>query len=66
MVGVSTQQSPQSGAVLVLAYLVASWKGEPVAATDAMALGFFSKAARPPLAFQAHRELLAVYDARDA
>jgi ADP-ribose pyrophosphatase YjhB (NUDIX family) len=64
LVAISTQQSKWSGAVMVIAYLVHEWSGTPVAATDAMDFGFFSRDARPPLAFQAHRELLAEYDAR--
>ncbi len=30
-----------------------------------MALGFFAKGGRPPLAFSVHRELLEIYDALD-
>lgn len=63
LIGASTQPSRLSGAVVVMAYLVEEWHGEPVPDTDAMALGFFARDRRPPLAFQAHRELLALYDA---
>ena len=66
LIGASTQTSRLSGAVTVLGYIVASWEGEPVAQSDAMDLGFFSKEARPPLAFQAHRELMAIFDSLDA
>jgi ADP-ribose pyrophosphatase YjhB (NUDIX family) len=63
LIGANTQLSRLSGAVVVMAYLVDEWEGEPVAATDAMALDFFPRDGRPPIAFQAHRELLALYDA---
>ncbi|MBI4556364.1 MAG: NUDIX domain-containing protein [Candidatus Hydrogenedentes bacterium] len=63
LIGASTQQSRYSGAVTVLGYLVEGWQGEPVPKTDAMALDFFDHQSRPPLAFQAHRELLATFDA---
>ncbi len=60
--GASTQQSPISGAVTVLGYYVPAWTGAPAARSDAMDAGFFGRDARPELAFQAHRELLAMYD----
>lgn len=63
LIGANTQLSRLSGAVVVMAYEVERWHGEPVADTDAMAVGFFARHARPPIAFQAHRELLAIYDA---
>jgi ADP-ribose pyrophosphatase YjhB (NUDIX family) len=63
LIGVSTQQSRLSGAVMVLGYEALAWEGEPSPDSDAMALQFFKRDERPPLAFQAHRELLALYDA---
>lgn len=63
LLGVSTQPSKMTGAVMVLGYRVLAWEGEPEARSDALAFGFFSKAERPPLAFQAHRDLLAIFDA---
>lgn len=66
LLGVSTQPSQSAGAVTVLGYLAGSWAGEPEAASDAMAFGFFNAASRPPLAFQVHRELMAIYDAHHA
>ncbi|MDX9971452.1 MAG: NUDIX hydrolase [FCB group bacterium] len=63
LIGANTQLSRLSGAVVVMAYLVEKWEGDPVPATDAMALGFFPRDRRPPIAFQAHRELIALYDA---
>lgn len=63
LIGTNTQPSRLSGAVVVMAYLVEEWEGDPAPATDAMALGFFPRDRRPPIAFQAHRELLALYDA---
>ncbi len=62
LLGTNAQMS-RFGAVLVIAYAVDSWEGEIVAATDAMDAGFFAKASRPELAFQAHRDLLARFDA---
>jgi 8-oxo-dGTP diphosphatase len=62
LIGANTQQSPYAGAVLVLGYLVEEWSGEPVAATDAMAAGFFERNQRPELAFQVHKELLLLFD----
>ncbi|MBI2425103.1 MAG: NUDIX hydrolase [Candidatus Hydrogenedentes bacterium] len=64
--GVSTRQSPVSGAVMVLGYIVDEWEGEEQMApdSDAMSLKFCARAERPPLAFHVHRELLALYDAQ--
>ncbi len=66
LVGVSTKQSRISGAVMVLGYEALAWEGEPSPDSDAMALQFFAPDERPPLAFEAHRELLALYDTRTA
>jgi len=67
LIGASTQPSQLSGAVTVLGYVIDSWEGEPRPASDALAAAFFVAAERPPLAFLAHRELMAIYDAlRDA
>ncbi len=51
---------------MVLGYVVDEWEGEETmcADSDALSLQFFAKAARPPLAFHVHRELLALYDAQ--
>ena len=65
LIGSITHPSPFTGSVVVLAYEVASWEGEAVAATDAMDVGFYPRDARPPIAFQAHLDLLALYDARE-
>ena len=64
LLGVSTQQSPLSGAVMVLGYVVDAWENEENMRpdTDAMELCFFSRAARPPLPFRSHRELLQLFD----
>jgi ADP-ribose pyrophosphatase YjhB (NUDIX family) len=48
LLGASTQPSRLTGAVVVMAYVIEEWEGEPVAATDAMAFGFFPRYARPP------------------
>jgi len=65
LIGVSTQQSPTTGAVMVLGYLVVDWDGEETMRpdTDADALQFFRKEERPPVPFAAHRDLLALFDA---
>lgn len=64
LVGVATRQSRTAGGLIVIAYAISEWVGDPVPDTDAMALGFFAKHERPPIAFDAHEELLALYDAR--
>jgi hypothetical protein len=61
--GVSTKQSPYSGSIVVLGYVVDAWEGEPHADTDAMDLRFFRPDERPDLPFMVHRELLEIYDA---
>lgn len=62
LIGANTQLSRLSGAVVVMAYEILEWQGDPIADTDAMAVGFFPREGRPPIAFDAHRELLAIYD----
>lgn len=64
LLGVSTRQSPISGAIMVLGYVVEDWEGEDEMRpdSDALALGFFARGARPELSFSVHRELLALYD----
>jgi len=66
LIGVSTKQSPVSGAIMVLGYVVHEWEGEDEMQpdSDALALQFFSREERPALPFSVHRELLAIYDAR--
>lgn len=63
LVGVATRHSAIVGGLVVIGYAVDAWEGEPVPDTDAMALGFFGKDERPPLAFDVHEELIALYDA---
>ena len=60
--GAATRSSRQRGGVIVLGYRVETWKGEMVAAMDAMDLGFFTPGNRPGLAFEVHMELLETYD----
>jgi ADP-ribose pyrophosphatase YjhB (NUDIX family) len=62
LIGANTQQSRLSGAVTVLGYVVESWEGEIRPGSDAAELAFFPKTERPQLAFEAHRELLALFD----
>ncbi|HOJ32519.1 MAG TPA: NUDIX domain-containing protein [Candidatus Hydrogenedentes bacterium] len=62
LVGTNTQNSKYSGTVIILAYYVEEWDGIPRPHSDALQLGFFAPNERPPLAFQAHRELLAAFD----
>lgn len=64
LLGVSTKQSPVSGAVLVLGYLVDEWTGELQPDSDAMDLRFFRRHERPQIPFSVHRELLELYDAQ--
>ena len=63
LVGVSTQPSQLYGAVTVLGYSVEEWEGAPAAGSDALALEFFAREDRPDLPFEAHRELLSLFDA---
>jgi 8-oxo-dGTP diphosphatase len=63
LLGVATRQSPMSGAVLVLGYLIDEYEGELQPDSDAMDLRFFTRDERPPVPFSAHRELLDLYDA---
>lgn len=64
LVGVSTKQSPLSGAIMVLGYLVVDWEGELTPATDVSDLRFYALEERPELPFAAHRDLVALFDAR--
>tara|TARA_R110001592_G_scaffold49259_3_gene153879 strand:+ start:549 stop:923 length:375 start_codon:yes stop_codon:yes gene_type:complete len=66
LLGVSTKQSPNVGAVMVLGFIISDWSGEEDMRpdTDAMEVRFFPKLSRPPMPFSVHRELLAVYDSR--
>lgn len=61
LLGVSTQQSRFYGAVTVLGYTVDEFHGELQANSDVMALSFFPNNALPPLPFQAHRDMLALF-----
>ncbi|MCX5769878.1 MAG: NUDIX hydrolase [Candidatus Hydrogenedentes bacterium] len=62
LVGVSTQQSRFYGAVTVLGYYVGEWSGTLQPCSDVLDLRFFSRENRPPMPFQAHRELVAMFD----
>lgn len=63
LIGVSSQQSELTGAVIVHGYHVEHWEGEPRAGSDVMALEFFPPETLPRLAFRAHRELHAIFEA---
>lgn len=63
LLGVSTHPSPDTGAVVVLGYLVETWHGTLRPASDVSSVSFFSRAERPPLAFHAHRHIMALFDA---
>jgi ADP-ribose pyrophosphatase YjhB (NUDIX family) len=63
LIGASTQPSKLSGAVVVMGYVIDDWEGEPSARSDISEARFFAHSGRPPLAFLAHRELVAIYDA---
>lgn len=68
LLGVSTKQSPISGAILVLGYVIDEWEGEEDMRpdTDAMALRFYRREERPPVPFRVHQELLEIYDRLEA
>jgi ADP-ribose pyrophosphatase YjhB (NUDIX family) len=63
LLGVSTRQSPISGAVLVLGYVVDEWDGEEDMRpdSDASELAFYARPRWPVLAFSVHRDLLEQY-----
>ncbi|HIJ75029.1 MAG TPA: NUDIX hydrolase [Candidatus Hydrogenedentes bacterium] len=63
LIGVSTTSSRLSGSVIVLGYHIREWQGDPAPASDVTAVDFFGREERPPLAFAAHRELTALFDA---
>jgi len=63
LIGVSTGPSKLSGSVMVLGYAIERWEGILQADTDAKDAQFFSKDEQPPLAFQVHQDLLALYEA---
>ncbi len=64
LLGVRGKPHRDAGGVIVIGYTVAKWEGTPAAATDAMDAQFFPHHNRPPLAFDAHQELLDLYDAK--
>ncbi len=66
LIGASTQPSQLSGAVVVMGYVIEEWDGEPLARSDVSEARFFTRPQRPPLAFQAHRDLVAIYDALES
>lgn len=63
LLGVSSRQSPISGAVMVLGYVIDDWEGEADMRpdSDASDLEFLAPPDWPSLAFSVHRELLALY-----
>lgn len=63
LIGASTQLSLYNGAVVVMGYVIEEWEGTVRAMSDVLEAEFFAPRDRPPLAFQAHRDLLAAYDA---
>ncbi len=62
LVGVSTKQSPASGAILLLGFLAEGWQGELRAAGDVHSLRFFTRETRPKLCFPVHQEIIHLYD----
>jgi len=62
LVGVTTKGHKHSGGIIVMGYVVDEWEGDPKPDTDAMDLGFFAPHERPPMAFDAHEELLCIFD----
>ena len=63
LIGVSSQDSPYTGAVVVLGYVIEQWDGELRPGSDVTAVRFFPRAQLPRLPFRAHRELYAIFDA---
>lgn len=62
LLGVSTSRNRNNNGVLVLGYLVEEWWGRITPDSDVSDLRFFSREERPPVPFEAHRELLSLYD----
>ena len=62
LIGVSASHSPLNGGILVLGYLVEEWHGRLSPDSDVSDLRFYRRDERPPVPFEAHRELLALYD----
>lgn len=62
LLGVSTSRNRNNNGVLVLGYLVEEWQGDLTPDSDVSDLRFFSREERPPIPFEAHRELIALYD----
>ena len=62
LLGVSVSQSADTGSVLVIGYCIKNWTGTLCPDSDASDLRFISRDERPEVPFQAHRELLALYD----
>lgn len=63
LAGVYGSMSGERRHVLLVAYLVTAWHGDPVAGDDAEDVGWFASGSMPPLAFEAHEQALA--DARE-
>lgn len=64
LMGVATLSHKRHGGVIVIAYTIESWEGAIACATDAMDAAFNNKENRPPIAFEVHQDLLAIYDAK--
>ena len=64
LIGLSTNQNPNWGAVLVIGFLVKQWTGEKNMRpdTDTMDLRFFPREERPKMPFPVHQDLLNQYD----
>lgn len=62
LLGVSASRSRDKGGVLVLGYIVENWEGTLKPDSDVSDLCFFSRETRPQVPFEAHLELLALYD----
>ena len=62
LMGAKTKPSMLYGSVLVLGFFIDGWSGELLAGSDCLDVQFFSRHARPDLAFTVHREFLEIYD----
>ena len=62
LLGASASRSRDKGGVLVLGYIVDVWEGDLKPDSDVSDLRFFARQEMPPMPFEAHRELLALYD----
>ncbi|MCP4749018.1 MAG: NUDIX hydrolase [Desulfobacteraceae bacterium] len=58
LLGVSSSASMQYHSILMIGYLITSFKGRPEAGDDADAIGWFAFDRLPPVAFSSHQDFI--------